>query len=666
MFDRRLMAMCPESKKYIAGNILLQWLELCLNAVMIGLIADAAEKLYRRALTPRGAAPALMIIAVTIALRFFIARYAVRMSYLASRTIKRKMRSLIYKKLLKLGMGYREKVTTAELVQESVEGVDQLESYFGLYVPQFFYAFLAPLTLFGLFVLAGSLRVALVLLICVPLIPGTIMMVQKIAKRRLAKYWDQYTKLGSTFLENLQGMTTLKIYKADAFKNKQMNEESEHFRVITMKVLTMQLNSIIIMDALAYGGAAVGIVLATRSFADGTLGLAQCLFMILLSAEFFLPMRRLGSYFHVAMNGMAASDRIFRFLAVGEPPEKTEQFPERGGMFLFKSVGFSYDGERDVLHRINMQIPRNSFVGIVGESGSGKSTIASLLTGRHTQQEGTIRIDNTPIGDCSQESLMRGITYIGSSSYFFKGTVRDNLLMGDPEASDERLWQVLAECRLDGYLRGERDTVDGAGDSGRAGGDGLDTMLTENASNLSGGQKQRLALARALLHDSPVYIFDEATSNIDVESEEVILSRIRALAGKKTVIMISHRLANTREADRIFVMENGKVVESGTHRELMKWGGSYSVLWRTQQKLERFGRDDDSGEKWLTGEIEKIAATGEIDLTGIGRIGNTGKIGKTAATGKIDLTGTGRIGNTGKTGNTGRISTDGKEAERNG
>ena len=215
--------------------------------------------------------------------------------------------------------------------------------------------------------------------------------------------------------------------------------------------------------------------------------------------------------------------------------------------------------------------------------------------------------------------------------------------MGDPEASDERLWQVLAECRLDGYLRGERDTVDGAGDSGRAGGDGLDTMLTENASNLSGGQKQRLALARALLHDSPVYIFDEATSNIDVESEEVILSRIRALAGKKTVIMISHRLANTREADRIFVMENGKVVESGTHRELMKWGGSYSVLWRTQQKLERFGRDDDSGEKWLTGEIEKIAATGEIDLTG-----------------------TGRIGNTGKTGNTGRISTDGKEAERNG
>jgi ATP-binding cassette subfamily C protein len=348
-----------------------------------------------------------------------------------------------------------------------------------------------------------------------------------------------------------------------------------------MKVLTMQLNSIIIMDLLAYGGAAVGIILATKEFVNGSLEMAPCLFMILLSADFFLPMRRLGSYFHVAMNGMAASDRIFRFLALEEPDEGTELFPKNGGNFLLKSVSFSYDGEREVLHRINMQIPKNSFMGIVGESGSGKSTIASLLTGRLTAEQGEISISGVPIADCTQESLMRGITYIGPSSYFFKGTVRDNLLMGDPSASDERLLEVLRTCRMDTFP-GEESA--------------LDLRLTENAQNLSGGQKQRLALARALLHDSPVYIFDEATSNIDVESEQIIMDRIRALAGGKTVILISHRLVNTREADRIFVMENGKLVESGNHRELMKWGGTYAVLWRMQQKLERFGRDEDSGE----------------------------------------------------------------------
>ena len=656
MFDKRLTALCPESKKYIAGNIILQWIELCLNAVMIGLIAISAERLYRGELTPKSAAPAIIVIAITIVIRFFVTRYAVRMSYLASRTVKRKLRGLIYKKLLRLGMSYREKVTTAEIVQESVEGVDQLESYFGQYVPQFFYAFIAPVTLFVLFAAAGSWHTGLVLLLCVPLIPGTIMMVQKIAKKILAKYWDQYTKLGSTFLENLQGMTTLKIYQADGYKHEQMNKESEHFRVVTMKVLTMQLNSIIIMDLLAYGGAAFGIVLATRSFVAGSLELAPCLFMILLSADFFLPMRRLGSYFHVAMNGMAASDRIFKFLELEEPEVKTAEFPQNGGNFLLKSVSFSYDGERGVLHRINMQIPKNSFTGIVGESGSGKSTIASLLTGRNTVESGTIMIGPDHLSECSEESRMRGITYIGSSSYLFKGTVRDNLLMGDPEADDDRLWKVLAECRLDEFLKGA---------------DGLDTQLTENAQNLSGGQRQRLALARALLHDSPVYIFDEATSNIDVESEEIILNRIRALRGQKTIILISHRLVNTRDADRIFVIDKGKVAESGTHRELMKWGGTYSVLWRTQQKLERFGRDDESGEEWLTGEMEKIAATGEIDLAGVtGRIGNTGRSGDTKRigdTGRIGNTGrisdTGRIGDTRRIGNTGELKV-GKEGDQ--
>lgn len=322
MFDKRLTGLCPESKKYIVGNIILQWLELALNTVMIITVAKTISKLYYKEWTMSDLTLPIIVILATLVVRFFTAQGATRMSYFASKTVKQKLRELISGKLLKLGSKYREQVTTAELVQESVEGVDQLESYFGVYVPQFFYAFIAPITLFFLFGFGGSWATATVLLVCVPLIPGAIMMVQKIAKKLLSKYWGQYAQLGSTFLENLQGMTTLKTYQADAFKNEQMNEESEHFRFVTMKVLTMQLNSIIIMDFFAYGGAALGILMATRAFVKGNLALANCIFMILLSAEFFLPMRRLGSYFHVAMNGMAASDKIFKFLKLDEPADR--------------------------------------------------------------------------------------------------------------------------------------------------------------------------------------------------------------------------------------------------------------------------------------------------------------------------------------------------------
>ena len=563
MFDKRLMAMCPESKKYIAGNILLQWIELCLNAVMIGLIADSAQKLYRRELTPSGAAPALAIIAVTILIRFFITRYAVRMSYLASRTVKRKMRDLIYKKILKLGMSYREKVTTAELVQESVEGVDQLESYFGQYVPQFFYAFLAPLTLFGLFTAAGSLRTALVLLICVPLIPGTIMMVQKIAKRILAKYWTQYTQLGSTFLENLQGMTTLKIYKADAQKHEQMNEESENFRVVTMKVLTMQLNSIIIMDLLAYGGTAVGIVLATRSFAEGTLGLARCLFMILLSADFFLPMRKLGSYFHVAMNGMAASDRIFRFLELEEPAERPEQFPEKGGNFLLKSVSFSYDSDREVLHRVNMQIPRNSFMGIVGESGSGKSTVANMVTRLLDPTEGEIILDGENITKAGKKELraayrkMQMIFQAPTESFDPRRTLGDGIgesLRNSGRSREETRKEVERLLELCGL------TPDFAG---------------RYPHEVSGGQCQRAAIARALAIEPGLLICDEATSALDVTIQKEILELLNSLRRQKgsklSILFISHDIALVQQfCDRLLVMYKGKIVEQGTPDEIIK------------------------------------------------------------------------------------------------
>ena len=575
MFDKRLMDMCPESRKYVIGNILFQWAELLLNVLMIGTLAMLVEGLYEGKETTQTILIKTCILIISLIARWFATKGATRMSYLASKTVKRVMREQIYKKLLRLGNTYREHATTAELIQESVEGVEQLESYFGQYVPQFFYAFLAPITLFFLFGAAGSFRVAAVLLVCVPLIPGAIMMVQKIAKRILSKYWDQYTKLGSTFLENLQGMTTLKTYKADARKNEQMNKESENFRVVTMKVLTMQLNSIIIMDFFAYGGAALGIALAGKSFLDGRISLAAVGFMILLSAEFFLPMRRLGSYFHVAMNGMAASDKIFKFLSETEPEEKNATFPEDAWDIELSGVSFSYSPGREVLHDITMQVKEGSFTGIVGESGSGKSTIASLLMGRNTASEGKVLIGGISIGEMNEESLLRNVTYVGLGSVFFKGTVRENLLLADADATDEKLWSVLKECNVAGFF-----------ESGK----GLDTELSENAGNLSGGQRQRLALARALLHDSKIYIFDEATSNIDAESEEVILKEIQRLAKTKTILMITHRLANVSTADGIFCLENGCLQGAGTHEELLESCAAYQSLWNTQKELEEFGK----------------------------------------------------------------------------
>ena len=576
MFDKRLMAMCPESKKYIALNIICQWTELLMNAVMIYCIASLVGRLYIRELSQQDIALYGLALLATLIVRFFMTRATIRMSYLASKTVKRVMREQIYKKILRLGNTYREHATTAELVQESVDGVEQLESYFGQYVPQFFYAFIAPVTLFVMFGIAGSFKVAGVLLVCVPLIPGAIMMVQKIAKKILAKYWDQYAKLGSTFLENLQGMTTLKIYRADAFKNEQMNAESENFRRVTMKVLTMQLNSIIIMDFFAYGGAALGIALAGKGFIDGEISLQSTVFMILLSADFFLPMRRLGSYFHVAMNGMAASDRIFRFLSEDEPKEKDLVLPEQGLDIQLENIDFKYDDAKKVLSNISMEMPEGSFTGIVGESGSGKSTIASLIMGKNSIEHGSLTIAGKKINEVNEESLFRTINYVGINSTFFKGTVRDNLLLADGSATDEKLWQVLSQCNIDAFFREEK---------------GLDTELTENAGNLSGGQRQRLALARAILHNAKIYIFDEATSNIDITSEEIILEEIRKLAKTKTVIVITHRLANVIDADRIYCLESGHIVGAGTHKELLDSCDVYKNLWTTQRELEEFGKE---------------------------------------------------------------------------
>lgn len=568
MIKKRLIAELGDSKKYIAGNVAAQWVGMLSNAVMIFSLGSLLQKLVENKSAGVGAAVAATVISLIV--RAVCSFLQEKFSYLASKSVKKRLREMIFSKLLRLGSGYREKVSTSEVVQVSVEGIDQLETYFGQYLPQFFYAMIAPVTLFVMLSFV-SFKSALVLLICVPLIPMAIVAVQKIAKKLLNKYWGQYTKLGDTFLENLQGLTTLKIYQADEYKNQQMNEESEKFRRITMKVLTMQLNSVTIMDLIAYSGAALGVILAAGQFRQGVIGLSGCFVIIMLSADFFIPMRRLGSFFHVAMNGMAASDKMFAILDLPEPEKKSGVVDRDNCTIKCTDMSFSYTTDREVIHGADIEFKAGCLTAVCGESGCGKSTIAAILMGRNNGYKGSVRIGNTELCDISEESLMKNITYISHSSVLFKGTVRENLLMAKSDAEDSELWQVLEKTKLADFLRGEK---------------GLDTLLVENASNLSGGQKQRLALARALLHDSAVYIFDEATSNIDADSENDIMEQIFELAKNKTVIVISHRLANTAKADMIYAMEKGEVRECGTHDKLVQKNGLYAKLWNAQQSLE--------------------------------------------------------------------------------
>lgn len=586
MINKRLIGTVSESKKYIAGNVVAQWYSLAANITMMYGITKLFADVYEGNYTSGRLITTVVVIAVAAVVRFICALVSSKMSFLSSKTVKKTLREKIYEKLLKLGVSYRENVQTSEVVQVAVEGCDQLETYFGAYLPQFFYAMLAPLTLFAVLMFV-NIPAAIVLLVCVPLIPVSIAVVQTWAKKLLSKYWGQYTALGDTFLENLEGLTTLKIYKADEYKNEQMNIESEKFRKITMKVLTMQLNSVTIMDLVAYGGAALGVIMSATQFKAGHVNLSGALLIILLSADFFIPMRQLGSFFHIAMNGMAASDKIFRLLDlpdfenamsvhVGGKGAGKEVLCPSDADIICENLTFAYkdNPDNDTIKGVDIKFGKGKLTALVGESGCGKSTISAVLMGRNKGYRGHINVGGIELSDISEESLLKNITYISHQSFLFKGTVKDNLLMAKPDATDNELWEVLDKVNLSDFLKSES---------------GLDTRLSEGAGNFSGGQRQRLALARALLHDSPFYIFDEATSNIDVESEDVIMGQIMKLSKDSTVILISHRLANVKNADAIYVLDKGNVIESGTHKELLDRNGAYAKLWNAQMSLENYG-----------------------------------------------------------------------------
>lgn len=577
MIKTRLIEQVPSSKKYIALTVLAQWLKTVANIVMIFILSNLlAQILDGKAFDFKGLLPYLVAIAAVILVRYLCGYASSQTSFFASSEVKKVLRQKMYKKLTRMGASYSEKVSTSEVLQVFVEGVDQLELYFGKYLPQFFFAMLAPITLFAVLVFV-SWKASVVLLICVPLIPLSIVAVQKIAKRLLSKYWGVYTNLGDTFLENIQGLTTLKVYQADERKNVEMNEKAEEFRRITMKVLTMQLNSVSVMDIVAYAGSAVGVVIAIIQVKNGTITLPQAFLIIMLAADFFLPLRLLGSFFHVAMNGMAASDKLFKLLDTKEDEHGAEIPENLDGDIEIKDLSFSYDGEKTVLNDISATFKKHELISIVGESGCGKSTLASLLCGTTKGYSGGITIGGVEIKDIDEKTLMNNITAVNFNSYIFAGTVRENMLIADKSAGDEKMIETLKMVNLWSFLSEQ---------------DGLDTKLNQQGSNFSGGQRQRLAIARALLHNTPIYVFDEVTSNIDAESENDIMTVIHNMAKIKTVILISHRLENVVGSDKILLLDKGKIEESGTHSELISLNKKYKLMYSTQAELEKYAKEE--------------------------------------------------------------------------
>ena len=573
MIDKRLINTVADSKKWIARTVLWNWLALVGGIVSAVAFAYVLQAAFLRELTALSAVGFGVVLIAALALRAFAGKKSVQASYFASTRVKHELRSLIYRKLAGMPLNQVNQQSTSSIIQVASEGVEQLEIYFGRYLPQLFYSLLAPLTLF-FFLVFFNAPTALILLVCVPLIPMSIIAVNKIAKKLLAKYWAIYVGLGSSFLDNLQGLVTLKIYQDDGYKAKQMDAEAEQFRTITMKVLTMQLNSVSLMDLLAYGGAAVGILTALLQYQEAQISIFGVILFILLASEFFIPLRLLGSFFHVAMNGKAASDKIFTLLDTPvEAQQSAVAFAAKNNVQVaIKNLHFAYSPEKPAIQGLDLTIQPNQLTVFVGKSGCGKSTLVSLLMGFYKPQQGEILFNGQNAFEIDRTSFYQNVSLVSHSSYVFKGSLRDNMLMAKTGATDEQICQCLEQVNLANFVR----------ENG-----GLDMPLLSRGTNLSGGQIQRLALARALLHDAQVYIFDEATSNIDVESEEVILQFIQQFKQHKTIVMISHRLANAVNADCIYVLDKGKLIEQGTHSALMAEQGAYAEMFQQQKSLEQ-------------------------------------------------------------------------------
>ena len=579
MFDKRLFSLVPGVMRHIAGNVALQWLALLANVVLFVSVGRLLQSVLTGGTTGIDLARTLLVAVVAVAVRLVCQAQATKQGLAASALAKQRVRTLVYDKLVRMGPSYRETVATSEATQLCVEGIEQLEAYFGSYLPQLFYSLIASVTLF--FCLAPLCTpAAVVLLCCVPLIPISLMAVMKIAKRIMGDYWHSYTDLGALFLESIQGLTTLKVFRADEERHRRMNEEAEKFRKATMHLLTMQLNSVIVMDIFAFAGAAAGIVVMLNSYAVGTVTFAGAFAFVFLAADFFIPLRTLGSFFHTATGGMAAAERMYRIIDAPEPACGTQAVTCTSVGIECRNVSYSYDGTRTVLQNADFTARPGGFVGITGASGSGKSTLAGILTGANLSYTGSVTIGGIDLRDISAESLRDTVTYVGFRSFLFAGTVRSNLLMARAGASDDELWEALSRCRIDDFVR-------------RSG--GLDAPVSAEGTNLSGGQRQRLAMALALLHDTPVYIFDEATSNIDADSEAAIIAAVAELARTKTVVMVSHRLAALRGCDKVYVFETGRVVQTGTHEELAKQDGHYASLWARQAELEDFSARSGEG-----------------------------------------------------------------------
>ena len=570
MINKRLISLMGNAKKYIAWHVIIQLVNLALNITAVIFMADIIQKASQGNVLKEDILKVTIAIFVIVILRFRFNILMANMSYHASGRVKQTLREKMYSKLLTLGSRYKEKFSTSEIVQISMEGVDQLEIYFGRYLPQFFYSMIAPIVLFAV-LSTISVKSAVILLICVPLIPISIIAIVQIAKRILKKYWGSYSDLGEIFLEDVQGLTTLKIYKADEKKNNEMNAEAEKFRIATMNLLFMQLNSTTIMDIIAYGGAALGVIISVLEYMKGNINLAGTFTIIMLSAEFFIPLRLLGSFFHIAMNGISASEKMFEILDMKEDEKRVNNINKDNEEITFKDVSFAYNEDKTILKNINMTIKEKSFVSIVGVSGSGKSTIAGLISLKNENYKGSIKIGDIELDTINKDDLYKKIVVVDHNSYLFEGTVYDNLKMAGSHITENKMNEALKKVELYDFLQSE---------------DGLNTKIMEKAANLSGGQKQRLALARAILFNGDIYIFDEATSNVDVESEESIMQIIKDIAKEKTVILISHRLYNCILSDHIYFLKDGIIMEEGTHNQLININGEYAKIFNEQINLE--------------------------------------------------------------------------------